>query len=32
MRVAVRGLHDLVRHAVLFLMDFVELAAHETLD
>ena len=31
-RVAVGGLHDFVRHAMLFLVHFVELAAHETLD
>ena len=31
-RIAVGRLHDLIRHAVLFLMDFIELAAHETLD
>ena len=31
-RVAIRGLHDFVGHAMLFLVNFVELAAHEPLD
>ena len=30
--VAIRGLHDLVRNAMFFLADLVELAAHEALD